>query len=180
MILVFAFARRVNPGNIGGLILGIYPNPAHGVVHGWKDFHRLFARIDAAELFVNLQNPFELAVQSLARDVRHIQIHRRLSIDSQFFLIHDAVNRARGDIPRHQIPVLRIPFFQKIKSFRLRNALRRALFRRTARHPHAPALAARRFTHQPKLVFARDRGRMHLDEFSVRVIHALLKKRRLR
>ena len=72
MILVFAFARRVNAGNVAGLIFAIHPDPAHGVVHGWKYSHRLNARIDAEEFLVNLQNPFELAIQRFARDVRHI------------------------------------------------------------------------------------------------------------
>ena len=88
--------------------------------------------------------------------------------------------RPRGDIARHQISVLRIPLLQEIKSLRLRNALSRAFLPRIARNPNASAFPARRFTHQAKLVFPGDRRRMHLDEFPIRVIDALLKQRRLR
>ncbi len=149
-------------------------------MHGREHFHRLFARIDAEKLFVNLQNSLEFAVQRLARDVRHVQIHRRLPANPQFLLIYNAVNRARGDVARHQISVLRIPLFQKIKSLCFRNALRRALLCWIPRHPNAPALSARRLAHQTQLVFSGNRRRMHLDEFTVGVVDALLKQRGLR
>ncbi len=101
MILVFAFARCVNARHIAGLILAIHPDSAHGVVHRRKNFHRLHARINTQEFFVNVQNSFKFPVQRFARDMRHIQINRRLPVNSQFFLIHDAVNRARGNVTRY-------------------------------------------------------------------------------
>src|SRR5260370_27404272 len=90
------------------------------------------------------------------------------------------MNRACGDVTRNKIDVLWVPFFQKVKTLRLGNASRRTPLRGVAWHPHAPAFSARRFAHQPKFVFAGDRRGVHLDEFAVRVVDALLKERGLR
>src|SRR5437763_10759318 len=78
-----------------------------------------------------------------------------------------------------QIAVLWVPLFQKIKPLRLRNASRWALLSGIPRHPHASALAASRFAHQPQLVFAGNRRRVYLNKLAVRVIDALLKERGL-
>src|SRR4029077_14690934 len=94
------------------------------------------------------------------------------SADPQFLLIHNAVNRACSDIARHQVSVLRIPLFQKIKSLCFGNALGRALLRRISRDPNASAFSTRRFAHQAQLVFAGNRRRMHLDELGVRLVDA--------
>ena len=56
----------------------------------------------------------------------------------------------------------------------------RALVLGIARHPHAAAFAARGFAHQAQLVFAGNRRGMHLNEFAVGVVDALLKQRGLR
>ena len=49
-----------------------------------------------------------------------------------------------------------------------------------ARNPDAAAFAARRLRHEAQLVFAGNAGGMHLDEFAVGVVGALLEDGRLR
>ncbi len=107
MILVFAFAGSVNSWNARRLILPINPDAAHGVVHGGKNLHGLFSRIDAEKLFVDFEDAFELAVQSFSRDMRDVEIDGGFALESQLFLIHDAMNRARGDVARDEIAVFR-------------------------------------------------------------------------
>src|SRR2546425_4433951 len=90
------------------------------------------------------------------------------------------MNRACRDVTWHKVAVLWIPFFQKVETLRLGNTSRRMLIRGVVWHPHAPAFSTRRFAHQPKFVFAGDRRGVHLDEFTVGVVDALLKERGLR
>ena len=180
MILIFAFAGRVNSRHIGGLVLSIYPHAAHGVVHGGKNLHGFYARIDAQKLFVNFQDAFEFAIQRLARDVRHVEIYGGLSVQAEAFLIDDAMNGARGDVARDEIAVFRIPLFEKIKTLAFGNGSRRALIVGISWNPHAAAFASRRFAHQAEFVFAGNCGGMDLNEFAVRVVNALLKKSGLR
>ncbi len=136
--------------------------------------------IVAHELLVDLQNAFQLLVQDLAVDVGEVEIDHGLAVDAQPVLIDHLENGAGGDVARHQIAVLGIPLFQEVPALLLRDRARFALVAGLPRHPHASALAARRFRHQPQLVFARNRGRVHLDEFAVGVVRALLIERRLR
>ena len=98
----------------------------------------------------------------------------------RLMLVHDLEDRARRDVARHEVAVLRIPLFEEVIALIFGNALRIALVARLSRNPHAPAFAARRFAHQPQLVFAGDRRRVNLDELAVGVKRALLIKRRLR
>src|SRR5690242_177447 len=180
VVLVFAFPRGEDARNTGGLVFGVHPHAAHGVVHAGENLHRLFARVHAEKLFVDFQNAFEFAVEGLARDVADVEINGGFSIEAELFLVNDAVNGARGDVARNEVPVLRVPLLEKIEALFFRNALCRALVRGISRDPDAAAFAARGLAHQTQLVFAGDRRRMDLDEFPVGVIHTLLKERRLR
>src|SRR6266487_2102975 len=92
-------------------------------------FLALLFGIDAEKFFVDFQNAFELAVERFARNVRDVQIDSRLCIHAEFFLIHDAVNRACGDVSWNKVAVLWIPFFQKVETLRLGNAFRGTLLR---------------------------------------------------
>ena len=148
-------------------------------MHARENFHRLFARVHAEEFFVDFQNAFELTVERFARNMAYIEVDRLLPRQTQFFLKDDAVNSARRNVARNEIAVFRIPFFEKIKPIGFWNAFCRTLIRRIAWHPNSSALAARRFAHQAQLVFAGNRRRMDLNEFAVRIVHTLLKQRRL-
>src|SRR5690242_19219006 len=90
------------------------------------------------------------------------------------------MDRARGHVAGYQVPVLRIPLFEEVPALVLGNALGIALVPLLLRNPHATTFTARGFRHQSKLVFARNRRRMHLDELAIGVIRALLVERRLR
>src|ERR1700730_3927410 len=176
MILMFAFACRVNTGHAGSLIVPIDPDAAHGVMHRRKNLHWFLARINAEKLFVNFENAFELAVERFAGDVSYVQIHRGFAANTEAFLIHDTVNGACGDITRNEIAILGIPLFEEIEALAVGNCARGTLVARILRHPNASTLAARRLAHQAKLVFARDGGRMNLNELTVGVVNALLEK----
>src|SRR5579859_1767636 len=148
-------------------------------MHRGKNFHWLFARIGADKFLVNLEDAFEFAIEHFARQVREIEIDGVHSREAELFLEDDFVNSARGDVARDEVAVFWIPLFEEIKTFLLWNRARGTRVAGFARHPDAPAFAAERFAHQAAFVFAGNRRGMHLDEFAVRVIGALLKKRGL-
>src|SRR5580704_1084168 len=101
MVLVFRFTGGVDSRDTGGLILVVYPNSAHGVMHARKNHHRFFAWIDTAEFFVDFEDAFEFAVENFARNVRDVQKNGGLAVNSELLLINDAVNGTRGDIARN-------------------------------------------------------------------------------
>ena len=125
-------------------------------MHAGEDLHRHVARIVADKLLVNFQDAFQLAVERLAVDVREVKIDHGLAVDAQVVLVNHFVDVAGGDVTRHQVAVFRIPFFQKVPALVLRNAFPVALVAFGPGHPDAAAFAARRFRHQPQLVFARE------------------------
>ena len=147
VILVFAFACGENSRNAGRLVFGVHPHAAHRVMHGGENFHGFVPRIDAEEFFVDFENAFELAVERFARDVRDVEINGSLTIEPKLFLIDDAMNRARCDVARDEVAVLRIPLFQEIEAFSFGDASWRALLLGIPRHPDAAAFATRRFAH---------------------------------
>ena len=179
MILIFALACRENSGNVGGL-LEIYPQPAHGVVHAGEYFHRRVARIVAHKLFVDFKNPFQFAVENLAVDVGEVEINHRLAVDAEVVLKNYLEDGSRSNVARNQVAVLGIPLFQKIPALTLRNGVRIASVAGLFRNPYAAAFAARRFRHEPQLVFAGDAGGMHLNKFAIGIVAALLIKSGLR
>ena len=168
------FPERSSPGS------RYPPKAAHRVVHRRENFHRLFARVHAHELLVNLQNAFEFLVQRLARECAT----RRDTPPSRpprpiFISKHDLVDRARRYVTRHQVAVLRIPLLEEVEALVLRNIisgrLSPASSAPTRVHPRrAPIRSSGAF------VLAGNRRGMHLDEFAIRVVRALLEKRRLR
>jgi hypothetical protein len=138
--------------------------------------HRHFARIDALELLVDLQNPAQFLIQRLSRDVRQIQIHRQsVLLDAQSFPGADVKDLARGDVARHEIAIFRIALFQEIVALALGNILGRARILRALGHPHAAAFTAGALAHQPQLVGAGYGRRMDLNEFGVGIFRAGLK-----
>ena len=179
MVLIFALARREDARNVGRL-LEIDPQPAHGVMHARENLHRRVARVIAHKLLVDFENAFQLAVQNLPVDMCQVEIDHRLAVDAEVVLVDYFENRPRRHVARNQVAVLRIPLFEKIPTFVLRNRLRIACVARRLRHPHAPAFTARRLRHEPQFVFAWDAGGMHLNELAVGVVAPLLVERRLR
>jgi len=147
MVLVFRLARRENSGDIGGLFV-IHPHSAHGVVHAGENLHGRDARIVADKLLVNFEDAFQLAVKNLGVDVGEVEINHRLSVDAEFELEHDFENGARCHIARHEIPILRIPFFEEIPALFLGNGFGIALVSRSFWNPDTAPFAARRFRHQ--------------------------------
>ncbi len=143
-------------------------------MHRRENLHGLGSGIDAEKFFINLENAFEFAVQNFARNVRDVEIHGGLPVDAQLFLINDAVNGSRSDVARNEVAVLRIPLLEEIKALVFRNAFCRTRVPGFLGNPHAAAFPARRFAHEAEFVFTGDRGGMDLNEFSVRVIDALL------
>ena len=144
MVLVLAFAAGIQASNVGGLFV-IHPEPAHGVVHAGKDFHRRGAWIIAHELLVDFQDAFQLAVENGRINVGEVEKNHRLPINSQPLLVNHLVDGAGGDVARHQIAVLGIPLLQKIPAFALGNRLRIAGIAFFLWYPDAAAFAARRF-----------------------------------
>src|SRR5690349_3368086 len=94
-------------------------------------------------------------------------------------LVNHFMNRACGDVARNQVPVLRVPLFEEIPSFRFGNAARIAFVSLRLRDPNASAFPACRLGHEAQLVVTGNRRWMYLNEFTVRVICALLIKSRL-
>ena len=85
VVLVIAFSDRVEARDIGRLVAGragqqstfavgfvVDPKSTHAVVDGREDLHGLFARIDALEFLVDLQDATELAIQLMAWDVGQV------------------------------------------------------------------------------------------------------------
>src|SRR5580658_10508492 len=112
--------------------------------------------------------------------MRNVQIDRSLTSYAGLFLIDNAMNRACRNVSRHEISILRIPLLKKIEALSLGNTLRWACVCRIPWHPYAAALAAGRFAHQPKLVFAGNRRGMDLNELAICVVDSLLEQGRLR
>src|SRR5919205_320069 len=142
-----------------------------------EDAHRHVTRIVTHEHLVDLENRAELSIESFSGNVRQVEINLVLSTDTHTIETH-LKDRARCDVTRHEIAVSRILLFEEIQSLLLRNRRRRTNVTFVARHPNTPAFAARRLRHQSQLVFARNRGRMNLDKFAVRVSGTLLITRR--
>src|SRR5713226_6719984 len=178
VVLVFAFTRRENAGDVRRLFV-IHPQAAHGVVHAGEDFHGHVARIVAHKLFVNFEDAFQLAIKHLAIDVSQVEIYHWLAVDPKIVLVDNLEDGASGHVARHQVAILRIPLLQKIPALTLRNTLRLAFVAGSLGNPDASPFAARRLRHETELVFSRNGGWMHLDELAVRVVAALLIERRL-
>ena len=123
MILVFAFAGGINSGDVGGLILVIDPQAAHGVVHRGKNFHGFNVRVDADEFLVNFEDAFEFALENFAGDVRDVEIDGGLADEAQLHFEDDFVDGAGGDVARDQVAVFRIPFLEEIKALGFGNLL---------------------------------------------------------
>src|SRR2546421_3043921 len=135
-------------------------------MHARKNSHRHVAWVVADEHLVDFEDRAELAIQSLGRNMRQIEIDLILAIDA-IAVQADLEDFARGDVARHEVAVSRIFLFQKIPTLALWNRRRRTLITFLLRHPHAPAFAARRLRHQTQLVFARNRSWMDLYELAV-------------
>ncbi len=178
MIGVLALARRIDAGDVGGL-LAVHPQSPHGVVHAGEDLHGHGARIVAHKLLVDLQNSLQLAVEDGAVNVGQVEVDHRLSVNPQPVLEDHLVDGPRGHVSRHQVAVLGIPLFQEVKALGLGDAFGITVVARLLGNPDASALAARRLRHQPQLVLAGNRSRMNLNKLSVGVITALLVKRAL-
>src|SRR6266446_1609307 len=178
VILIFGFSCGEDAGDVRRLFV-IHPEAAHGVVHAGEDLHRCVARIVADELLVNFEDAFQLAVESLAIDMRQVKIDHRLAVDSQVVLVHYFENRARRNVARNEVAVFRVPLFEEVPALTLRNGFGVALVALSFWNPDASALAACRFRHQAQLVFPGDRRGMNLNELAVRVVTALLIERGL-
>src|SRR5579863_807895 len=162
------------------MIYRVDPDAAHGVVHTGENFHGLFARVDAAEFFVDFENAFKFAVEGLAIDVGDIEIDGGLAVEAEFFLIDDAVDGAGGDVARNQISVFRIPLLEEVETLVFGNGFYGAGFAGILGNPDAAAFAAGGFAHQAELIFAGDGGWVNLDEFAIGVVDALLEEGGLR
>src|SRR5450631_122197 len=173
MVLVFSLARREDSGDVRRLFV-IDPEAAHGVVHAGENLHGRDARIVADKLLVDFEDAFQLAVESLGVDVGEVEVNHRLAIDAEVVLVHHFENRSSGHIARHEVAVFRIPLFEEVPTIALRDALWVALVSLRLRNPNASAFAARRLRHKAQLVFAGNAGGMHLNEFAIRVVAALL------
>ncbi len=149
-------------------------------MHAGKNLHGRVAGVVAHKLLVDFENAFQLAVENLAVDVGEVEINHRLAVDAEVVLEDHLEDGAGSDVARHQVAVLGIPLFQEIPAFFFRDRLRIAFIACRLRNPDASAFAARRFRHQPQLVFAGNAGRMHLNEFAVGVVATLLIERGLR
>src|SRR3954462_10976550 len=179
MVLVLALTRGKNSRDVSGLFV-IHPEPAHGVMHAGENLHGRVPRIVALNLFVDLENAFQLSVENLAINMRQVEIDHRLSIDPKVMLIDHFEDRARSHIAWHKVAVFRIPLFQEIPALALRNGFGIALVPGSSWNPHASPLAPRRLRHQAQLVFTGNGSGMNLNEFTVSVIAALLIQGRLR
>src|SRR5713101_4444290 len=179
MVLVLGLARSEDAGDVRGLFV-IHPEAAHGVVHAGKNLHRRFARIVPDKLLVDFEDAFQLAVESLAVNMRQVKIDHRLAVDSEVVFVHHFENRARGHVARDEVPVFRIPLFEEIPTVTLRNGFGIALVARSLGNPDASTFAAGRFRHQAQLVFSGNRRGVNLNKLAVRVVAALLVERGLR
>src|SRR5580704_5774476 len=179
VILIFAFARRIDSWDIRGLI-EIDPQPAHGVVHAGEDLHGNFARVIADKLLINFQNAFQLAIENLGIDVSQVEVDHGLAIDAEIVFEDDFENRARSDIARHQVSIFWVPFFEEVPALALRDRQRIAFVTRRLRNPNPSTFAARRLRHEPQFIFAGDASRMNLDELAIAVETSLLIEGRLR
>src|SRR5688572_2912656 len=130
-------------------------------------------RIVADEHLVDLENCAQLTVESFCRDVCQVEIDLVLAANTHSI---DAYLKdlSGGNIAWHEVAVSRIFFLEEVPSFVLRNRRRRPHIAFLARHPNTPAFAARRFRHQPQLVFAGNRCGVNLYELAVCVSSALL------
>src|SRR5262249_16090122 len=115
-----------------------------------------------------------------AIDVREIEVNHWFTFYTQPILVNYFVNRARGHVAGHEIAVLGIPLFEEVPALVLGNRLGIAIVAGLLGNPDTSTLATRRLGHQAKLVFARNRRGMNLDELSIRVVATLLVERRLR
>ncbi len=91
--------------------------------------------IVADELLVDFQNAFELAVESLAVNVRQVEIDHGLAVDAQLVLVDDFEDGARGHVARDQIAVLRVPLFQEVPALFFWDRLRIAFVARVSSAP---------------------------------------------
>src|SRR5512140_2385558 len=106
--------------------------------------------------------------------MRQVEVDHRLTIDAEMVLVDNLVDGARRDIAGDEVPVLRVPLLQEVKTLALGDALPVALVTLFLWNPHAAAFTASGLGHETKLVFSGDRSRVNLNEFAVRVERALL------
>src|SRR5438876_3964320 len=142
-------------------------------MHAWEDAHWHVPRIVTDEHLVDFQNRSEFLVERLSRNVSEIEIDLVFAVDSKTIKTH-LEDFARGDVARNEIAIGGILLFEKIPTLFFGDRGRRSLIAFRARNPHAATFATRRFAHQTQLVFSGNRGWVHLNEFAVRVLRALL------
>ena len=180
MVRVVAFAGGVEPRNVRRLLaraalhqivvgvgLVVAPQPAHRVMDGGEDLHRLVPRVDSLELLVDLHDAAELAIEDGGGNVRDVEVDGVLALDAHSHVLHHREDLARGDVARNQVSVPGIFLLEEMPALVLGNVLSPALVAFLLGHPDAPAFPTGRLGHQPVLVLSRDRGRVHLHELGV-------------
>ncbi len=81
---VVGFACGIYAGNVR-LLVEVYPEAAHGVVHAGEDLHGDFAGVVADELLVDFEDAFEL-VLGCGRKVRDVEVDHGLAVDAHVVL----------------------------------------------------------------------------------------------
>src|SRR5207253_3725870 len=139
-----------------------------------KNLHRRVARIVANKLLVDFEDAFQLAVERLAVNMRQVKIDHRLPVNAELMLVDNFENRARRNVTRDEVAILRIPLLEEVPAITLRNGFGVALVPLSLGNPDPSAFAPRRFRHQAQLVFSGNRRGMNLNKLTVRVVAALL------
>ena len=91
-----------------------------------------------------------------------IEVNHIFSINAKALIEDHIVNRAGGNIPGHEVSVIRIHFLEEIPGLSVFVS------------PDPAAFPPGRFRHQAQLVVTRNRGGVNLNKFSVGVMDALL------
>lgn len=192
VILIFAFTRGKESGDVGLLVAGgidieggvvsffvVDPESTHGVVDGGIYAHGSIDWIFAHEFLVDFEDATELIVNEFGSHAEFMVQVGDIEIDllatfEAFSGAADAVDDEADEVAAEEIAVDGVEFFGEVPTIGVGDFSGMALIIDVARYPESPALSADGFGHESAFVFAGDGGWVDLHHFGVSVMYALL------
>ena len=163
------FTQHEEPRDVGHQVI-VYPEPTHGIVHGWKDAHRCLVGRLIGDLLVDIKKITVACLDRIGPEaidrVAEVEIYPELGWAHSATFITHTFRRPGGNITGSQVAEAGINALQIVVAIFLGNVVRIlfAIFG-FLRHPN-PTVITQRLGHEGKLGLIitgnRNAGRMNL------------------
>src|SRR5262249_53439355 len=128
-------------------LLEVDPEPAHRVVDGREDAHRVVVRILPDELVVDLEHPGELLREHVLRQVGDVEVDLELVLPAlrveHATVLVEALEKelAARDVARDEVAVTGVLVLEEVVALLLRNVASPPSLLRVPRDPHTSPFA---------------------------------------